>query len=118
MKSTIQPIKKENISSAGTLVASALAAICCIGPAIALVTGASMGILGSLMVLDPYRPWFLGVGFLMLGYSFSKLYIRAGNCACDADVRARRRSRILFWSAASLFTVALTYQQILNWIYG
>ena len=111
-------IKKENISSTGSLVASTLAAICCIGPAIALLTGASMGILGSLMVLDPYRPWLLAAGSLMLGYSFFKLYIRKAACACEADVRARRVSMILFWSAAALFTVALTYQAVLTWFYG
>ena len=111
-------MKKENISSTGTLVASILAAICCIGPAIALVTGASMGVLGSLMVLDPYRPWLLAAGFLMLGYSFFKLYIRKSACACEADLRARRVARILFWSAASLFLVALSYQRVLFWVYG
>ena len=111
-------MKKENIFSTGTIVASALAAICCIGPAIALVTGASMGVLGSLMILDPYRPWLLAAGFLMLGYSFFKLYIRKSACACKADLRARRVARIIFWSAASLFLVALTYQRVLFWIYG
>jgi mercuric ion transport protein len=118
MNSTIGIVKKENISSAGTLVASILAAICCIGPAIALVTGASMGILGSLMVLDPYRPWLLAAGSMMLAYSFFKLYIRKASCACEADVKARRVSGILFWSAASLFIVALTYQKVLLLIYG
>lgn len=111
-------INRENISSTGSLVASILAAICCIGPAIALLTGTSMGILGSLMVLDPFRPWLLAAGSVMLGYSFFKLYIRKSSCACDADVRARKASRILFWSAAFLFLVALTYQTVLIWIYG
>jgi mercuric ion transport protein len=118
MKSTIAVMKKENLSSAGTLIASILAAICCIGPAVALVTGASMGFLGSFMVLDPYRSWFLAAGFIMLGYSFFKLYVRKTACACEADRRARRVSRILFWSAASLFLVAVTYQRVLFWVYG
>lgn len=111
-------VKKENLSSLGTGFASTLAGICCIGPAIALVTGGSVGFLGSFMVLDPYRPWFLAAGFLMLSYSFFRLYVRTGKCDCDADVRARRRSRIFFWVAASFFTVALTYQQVLLWVYG
>ena len=111
-------MKKENISSAGTLVASILAAVCCIGPAIALVTGASMGVLGTFMVLDPYRPWLLGAGAVMLAYSFFKLYLRKSACACEADLRARRVARLLFWFAASLFLVALSYQQVLFWIYG
>ena len=83
-----------------------------------LVTGASIGILGSLMVLDSYRPWLLAAGSVMLTYSFFKLYIRKAACACEADVRARRVARILFWSAASLFIVALTYQKVLLLIYG
>jgi len=111
-------VKKENMSSLGTGIASTLAGICCIGPAIALVTGGSMGFLGSFMVLDPYRPWFLAAGFLMLSYSFFRLYFRTGKCECDADVRARRRSRFFFWLAASFFTVALTYQWVLLRVYG
>ena len=118
MKSTIQIMKKENITSTGTLVASVLAAICCIGPAIALVTGASMGVLCSFMVLDPYRPWLLAAGAVMLAYSFFKLYVRKSACACEADFRARKVSRIIFWSAASLFLVALSYQRVLFWFYG
>jgi mercuric ion transport protein len=118
MKSTMQVVKKENISSTGTLVASVLAAICCIGPAIALVTGASMGVLGSFMVLDPYRPWLLGAGGVMLGYSFFRLYVRKISCACEADFAALKVSRILFWSAATLFLIALSYQRVLFWIYG
>jgi mercuric ion transport protein len=118
MKSTFKAMKKENISSTGTLFASALAAICCVGPAVALVTGASMGILGSLMVLDPYRPWLLGLAAIMLGYSFFRLFVRKTACACEADFRARKVSMMLFWSAVCLFTAALTYQQILNWVYG
>ena len=111
-------VKKENLSSLGTVFASSLAAICCIGPAIALVTGASMGVLGSFMVLDPYRPWLLAVGAVMLSYSFFRLYVRKTACACEADFRARKVSRIIFWSAASLFLVALSYQRILFWVYG
>lgn len=111
-------MKKENITSTGTLVASILAAICCIGPAIALVTGASMGALGSLMILDPYRPWLLAAGAVMLSYSFFRLYVRKTACACETDFRARKVSRIIFWSAASLFLVALIYQRVLFWIYG
>ncbi len=111
-------VKKENMSSLGTVFASSLAAICCIGPAIALVTGASMGVLGSFMVLDPYRPWLLAAGAVMLSYSFFRLYVRKTACACDADFRARRVSRIIFWSAASLFLVALSYQRVLFWFYG
>jgi mercuric ion transport protein len=111
-------VKKENLSSFGTGFASTLAGICCIGPAIALVTGGTMGSLGFFMVLDPYRPWFLAAGAVMLSYSFFKLYVRTGKCECDADVRARRRSRVFFWVVASFYTVALTYQQVLLWVYG
>ena len=77
-----------------------------------------MGFLGVFMVLDPYRPWLLAAGAVMLGYSFFKLYVRKAACVCEADVRARRVSRILFWSAASLFLIALSYQRVLFWIYG
>jgi len=111
-------VKKENLSIFGSGFVSALAGVCCIGPVVALVTGGTMGSLGFFMVLDPYRPWFLGAGFLMLSYSFFRLYVRTGNCECDADIRTRRRSRTFFWVVASFYTVALTYQWILLRVYG
>ena len=111
-------MKRERFSGIGTILTSALAAVCCIGPAIAIVTGVSVGFLGGFMVLDPFRPYFLGAAALMLGYSFYRLYMKKTECACEADGRARRISRGIFWTGAMLFIVAASYQQVISRVYG
>ena len=63
-------MKIENASTIGTVIASFLAASCCIGPAIFVVFGASAGFLGKLAFFETYRIYLLGAGFLMLGFSF------------------------------------------------
>ncbi len=79
-------MKKENVSSLGTVVTALLAASCRIGPAIFAIFGTSIGFLGKLTVLDPLRPYLLSAAFAMFGYSFWKLYLRKSiPCDCEAD---------------------------------
>ncbi len=70
-------MKIENASTIGTVIASLLAASCCIGSAIFVVFGASAGFLGKLAFFETYRPYLLGVGFLMLGFSFWESSLKA-----------------------------------------
>jgi mercuric ion transport protein len=119
-------MEKERLTGIGTILASLLAAACCIGPAAAIVFGASVGFLSGFMVLDPYRPYFLGAAALMLTYSFWRLYLVKRACDCESDARARRISLGIFWTGASLFLAtgaslflaAVFYQQVIGWVYG
>ncbi len=78
-------MKKENISSIGTVVAAFLAASCCIGPAIFVIFGTSAGFLGKLAFFETYRAYLLGAGFLMLGFSFWKLFLKKADCTCEME---------------------------------
>lgn len=111
-------MKTENISSFGTLIASFLAASCCIGPAIFVVFGASVGFMGKLTFFDTYRPYLLGAGFLMLGFSFWKLFIKKPDCKCEADVRSRKIARGIWWIGFAALVFAATFQPVLLWIYA
>ncbi len=111
-------MKTENITNTGTIFASILAAICCIGPVVAIITGVSIGFLDTFMFLDPYRPVFLGAAFVLLGYSFWKLYIVKAPCTCDADIRSRRITRTIFWAGAIIFIIAASYQHVIIWLLG
>lgn len=113
-------MKKENVSSVGTAVASLLAASCCIGPAIFVIFGASAGFLSKLSFLEPARPYLLGAAFLMLSYSFWKLYLRKQTiaCACEADVRARTVARGIFWTGFAALVFAVSFQRVVLWIFG
>lgn len=106
-------MRKENIAGAGTIIAALLATSCCIGPAVFIISGVSVGFLGTLSFLDAYSPYFLGVAVLLLGYSFYRLYLRPVKCACEEDFRARRISRVIFWIGTASLIFALTFQKAL-----
>ncbi len=111
-------MKTENISNFGTIVASFLAASCCIGPAIFVVFGASAGFLGKLTFFETYRPYLLGAGFLMLSFSFWKLFIKKPDCKCEADIRSRKIARGIWWFGFGALILAVSFQKALLWIYG
>lgn len=110
-------MQKENISSLSTIMASLLATSCCIGPAIFVVFGTSIGFLGKLTFLEPLRPYFLGGAFLMLGYSFWKLYLKKPDCACEEDIRTRKIARGILWFGVVALVFAASFQRVFLWIY-
>lgn len=109
-------VKKENLSSFGSIAAALLAASCCIGPVIFILFGTSVGFLSKLVVLDPYRPYMLGAASLMLGYSFWKLYLKKVDCNCEADFRTRRIARVIFWTAAVSLIISASYIKVVTWL--
>lgn len=109
-------MKKENVSSIGTAIASLLATSCCIGPAIFVVFGTSAGFLGRLSFLEPIRPYLLGIAFVMLGYSFWKLYLKKADCQCKEDIRARRVARVILWVGFGALVFSLTFRKTILWI--
>ncbi|NOX32417.1 MAG: hypothetical protein GXP56_01580 [Deltaproteobacteria bacterium] len=110
-------MKKENISSTLAVIVSFLAASCCIGPAIFIVFGVSAGFMGNFGFLEIYKSYFLGAGFLMLSFSFWKLYIKKKTCDCIEDIRMQKISKGIFWTGVILFVFALSFQKILIWLY-
>jgi len=118
MKENKITMKKENLSSIGSIAAALLAASCCIGPVIFILFGTSVGFLSNLMVLDPLRPYMLGAAFVMLGYSFWKLYLKKVDCNCEADFRTRRIARMIFWTAAVSLIISVSYLKVVTWVTG
>lgn len=111
-------IKKETMISLGAITAALLAAACCIGPVLFVVFGASFAFLGELSFMEKFRPYFLGMAGLMVGYSFWRLYIKKPDCACPADIRIRRISRIIFWVGLVAVLLAFLSKTIILWLYG
>lgn len=111
-------MKTENLSSLGTVIASFFAASCCIGPAVFVVFGVSVGFLGKLTFLETYRPYLLGAAFLMLSFSFWKLFIQKADCKCEADIRSRKIARGIWWFGFATLILAASFQKALLWIYG
>ena len=111
-------MKRENISSLGTILTSFFAASCCIGPAIFIVTGTSVGLLSRLSFLEPATPYMLVIAFLMLSYSFWKLYLKKSDCDCGQDVRTRKIARTIFWLGFTSLLIAASFQKVVTWVYG
>lgn len=111
-------MKKEGISNLGTILASLLATSCCIGPAVFVVFGTSIGFLGKLSFLDTIRPYLLGAAFLMLGYSFWKLYLKKPDCTCAEDFRARKIARVILWVGFVALVFAASFRRVIVWLYG
>ena len=110
-------MKTENISSMGTILASFLAASCCIGPAIFIIFGASASFMGGLSFLEPLRFYLLGFAVLLLGISFWKLYLKKPDCDCREDFRARKIARGLFWVGVVALAFSASFQSVLIHLY-
>ena len=111
-------MQKETVSNLGTILASFLAASCCIGPAIIGVFGTSIGFMGKFAAMESMRPYLLGAGFLMLGYSFWKLYLKKRECQCKEDIRARKIARGIFWFGFGALVLATVFQDVILLLYA
>ena len=111
-------MRKEIMTSVGVIVAALLAATCCIGPVVFVLFGASFAFLGKLSFMEAFRPYFLGLAGLMVGYSFWKLYLKKTDCACPADIRIRRISRLIFWVGLVVVLLAVFSMNIILWLYS
>ena len=81
-------MKQETLVTGGAIGASLLIASCCLAPALILLLGVSVGALGSLTALEPFRPYFIALGGFALLYAGRKIYRPApvgGDSACEAD---------------------------------
>ncbi|MBI3911441.1 MAG: hypothetical protein HY320_10985 [Armatimonadetes bacterium] len=70
---------KEKLSAAGSVVAAILASACCIGPVVLAALG--VGSVGFASTLEPYRPYFAGVTFVLLGTAWYFALRRSSNVA-------------------------------------
>jgi mercuric ion transport protein len=99
-----EPKRSTTRSGNGFLVAGIFAAlgasICCVGPLVLLALGVSGAWISSLTALEAYRPIFIGLTLLFLGFAFHRLYLAPRVCtpglAC-ATPRMLRRQRLAFW---------------------
>jgi len=120
-------MKRETLATGRVLGLSVLIASCCLGPALFLLFGVSVGALGSLSVFEPVRPYLIAVGGALLLYAGVRIYrtspaaATAAQCAddaCAANSPARRLSRRLFWVASGIYGVAVAYPTVVAALYG
>ena len=101
-------------------IAAILASTCCLAPLILVLLGFSGAWIGSLSVLEPYRPLFLGAALVTLGLAAWRIFRPAQACEVDGTCstpRLRRILKILFSVVAVLALVAFVFPYFARFFY-
>ncbi|HVL75895.1 MAG TPA: mercuric ion transporter MerT [Noviherbaspirillum sp.] len=100
--------------------AAVLASTCCLGPLVLVALGFSGAWIGSLTVLEPYRPVFIGIALVALFFAWRRIFRPAEACkpgeVC-AVPQVRGTYKLIFWMVAALVLVALAFPYILPLFY-
>lgn len=105
--------KERGLLATGGL-AAILASTCCLGSLVLVTLGFSGAWIGSLSLLEPYRPIFVGVALLALFLAWRSIF-RPAACrpgdACSMP-QARSAYKRIFWGVAILVGVALVFPYV------
>lgn len=103
-------MKSENISATGSILTAIVASVCCIGPTLLAFVG--VGSLGAFISLESYRPYFIGLTILLLGFAFYLTY-RKKEIACEDGsckvVKAGKWNKIGVWTSAVIALAAILF---------
>ncbi len=106
-------MKKNILTTAGSIVTALFASLCCIGPAMLALVGA--GSFGAFAAIEKYRLYFIGLTIIMLGLAFfftyrkREVHCEDGSCKIEG---AGRWNKIGVWSAAFIAVLALSYPNL------
>lgn len=111
--------KPGGVLAAGGL-AAILASTCCLGPLLLVALGFSGAWIGNLTVLEPYRPWFIGLALVAMLFAWRRIFRPATACRPGeicAISQVRTTYKIIFWVVAALVLVALGFPYVLPLFY-
>ena len=97
----------KKVIGAGLFTAFA-ASLCCISPLLALVAGSS-GIASAFSWLEPFRPYFISLTILIIGFAwYQKLKPPITNdCGCDTSTKPRFIQTKLFLGLVTIITALM-----------
>jgi len=102
----------ESVALTAGGIAALLAGACCLGPLVLVSVGLGGAWLANLQLLEPYRPVFIGIALLALGFAWKRIYWPAAEgkpgevCALP---RVGRGYKVGFWIVAALLLVMLGF---------
>jgi len=103
---------KNLLLAAGSVLGAILASSCCIVPLVLITLGASGAWIGNLTVLEPYKPIFVGITLILLGFGFWHVYRKPIEACADgsycATETSSRITKSALWVATVLVLLALT----------
>lgn len=96
----------------GGVVAGLVASICCIGPLVLVALGLGGAAAGLIAFFTPWRPVFIGLALLFLGFAAYRLFFAPRVCvprtAC-ADPRTLRNQRLLFFGVVIVVATLVAF---------
>ena len=100
--------------------AAILASTCCLGPLLLVALGLSGAWIGTLTVLEPYRPLFIGGALIALFFAGRRIFRPTKRCepgeVC-AVPRTRRIYKIVFGIVSVLVLIALVFPYVVRLFY-
>lgn len=101
-------------------IAAILASTCCLGPLVLILLGFSGAWIGNLTVLEPYRPFFIGIALVALLFAWRHIWRPVTACQPDevcALPTVRRSYQVLFGLVFFLVLIALAFPFIAPYFY-
>ena len=97
----------KKLIGAGLLTAIA-ASLCCITPVLALIAGTS-GLASTFSWLEPFRPYFIGLTILVLGFSwYQKLKPKKQiDCNCETEEKPKLIQSKMFLGIVTAFAIVM-----------
>ena len=108
-----------SLTLTGSLTAAIVASACCIGPLVFALLG--IGGVSFALALEPYRPYFLGATFLLLGSAFYYVHRRPKTeCgpgeSCELP-KTQRIGKIMLWFVGILVILASTFPNYSQYLF-
>lgn len=100
--------------------AALLASSCCLGPLVLVMLGFSGAWIGSLAVLEPYRPLFLGVSVLALFLAAFRIFQKPQACDVDGNCstpQSRRLQKFFLTVVILLALIGFTFPYFAHLLY-
>ena len=106
----------------GGIVAAILASVCCLGPLVLVMAGVSGAWISNLTLLEPYRPVFIGVALVFMGFAWRQIYRAPAAAECEPGTvcalpQTNRLYRVMFWVVSALVLLALGFPYLAPFFY-
>ncbi len=111
----------KNTGLAGTILASALASVCCVGPLVFAI----LGISGAAFArsFEPLRPYFVGLTVFFLGVAFYFTYTKPPAELCEdgsycANPKSDRINKTVLWIVAVLALIFIFSPNLIGFFFS
>ncbi|MDA8150026.1 MAG: mercuric transporter MerT family protein [Nitrospiraceae bacterium] len=104
---------------AAGFLASILSVACCVGPLLLVSLGFGGAWASRLAALDPWRPWFVALSLLFLGWGVWSAFFRKSRSCTTGSFCAKpvKRTYRLLWSILLLSFLLLTFPWYASWLF-